>query len=174
MEVNDKMLCDMCQKEEATICYKEMVNNKYSEMHLCDKCAYEQGVKKLQIPTAITDLLTALVELGTETLPKGVVEQKCSGCGSTYSDFRQRGKLGCGQCYQSFNKPLSAILRKIHGYTQHIGKTPSKVAISISKELSKIKEIESLRQALNEAVKAERYEDAASLRDKIRDLEKKV
>jgi len=172
----DKMLCDRCQKEEATTFYKEMINNKYSEMYLCDKCAYEQGVKKLQIPTAITDFLTALVELGAETLPQGIVDQRCPGCGLTYSHFHQKGKLGCGQCYQSFNKPLTEILRKIHGNTKHIGKTPAQVAISkpILKEISKKKEIESLRQALEEAVKEERYEDAAILRDKIRDLEKEL
>lgn len=164
------MLCDICQKEEATIYYKEMINNKYSEMHLCEKCAYEQGIKKLQIPSSITDLLAALAELSAEALPKEIVEQKCLGCGSTYSDFRERGKLGCGQCYESFNKPLANILRKIHGSIQHIGKVPGKV--SIVKEPTKIKEIELLRQALNEAVKLERYEDAAILRDKIRDIEK--
>lgn len=170
------MLCEVCQKEEATIFYKEMINNKYSEMHLCDKCAYEQRIKKLQIPSSITDLLAALAEASAEILPKGIGEQKCSGCGSTYSDFRERGKLGCGQCYQFFNKPLADILRKIHGNTQHIGKAPGKVSISkpIVKEVGKIKEIELLRQALNEAIKLEKYEDAAILRDKIRDLEKEL
>lgn len=170
------MVCDMCGKEEATIFYKEMINNKYSEMHLCEKCAYEQRIKKLQIPSSITDLLTALAELSAEALPKGIIEQKCSGCGSTYSDFRERGKLGCGQCYQSFNKPLADILRKIHGTTQHRGKVPGKVSIAKlkAKEPEKIKEIELLRQALNDAIKLERYEDAAILRDKIRDIEKEL
>ncbi|MEW6095239.1 MAG: UvrB/UvrC motif-containing protein [bacterium] len=163
------MLCDICQTEEATIFYKEMINNKYREMHLCDRCAHEQEIKK-QFPTAITNLLSALAELSAETLPKEIVEEKCPVCGSTYSDFRERGKLGCGQCYQSFSEPLSNILRKIHGNIKHIGKSPSK--IPVSKEISKTKEIEVLRQALNEAIKIEAYEEAAKLRDKIRDLEK--
>jgi protein arginine kinase activator len=166
------MLCDICQKEEATIFYKEMINNEYSEMHLCDKCAHEQGVKKFQFPTAITNLLSALAELGAETLPKEIGEEKCPGCGFTYSDFRERGKLGCGQCYQSFSEPLSNILRKIHGNIRHIGKSPAKAPVS--KDVSKMKEIEALRNALNEAVKKEEYEEAAKLRDKIRALEKEL
>lgn len=160
----------MCQKEEATIFYKEMINNKHAEMHLCDKCAYEQGVKKLQIPPAITNLLSVLAELGAETLSKEIVEEKCPGCGLTYSDFRERGKLGCGQCYQSFSEPLSNILRKIHGNIRHIGKSPCKVPVS--KDIGKTQKIELLRQALNEAIKKEEYEEAAKLRDQIRDLEK--
>jgi len=160
----------MCQTQEATIFYKEMINNKYMEMHLCEKCAYDQQIKKLQFPVAITNLLSALAELSAEALPKEVIEERCPGCGSTYSDFRERGKLGCGQCYQSFSEPLCDILRKIHGNIQHIGKSP----VLISKEISKTKEIEALRQALNEAVKRENYEEAAKLRDKIRELEKKL
>ncbi|MEW6618782.1 MAG: UvrB/UvrC motif-containing protein [bacterium] len=168
------MLCDVCQKEEATIFYKEMVNNKYSEMHLCEKCAYEQGVKKFQLPSAITNLLSALTELSPEALPRQMVEKKCPGCNSTYSDFRERGKLGCSQCYQAFNEPLADILRKIHGNIQHIGKSPLKVAVTQTQDMTKIKEIEALRKALDEAVKREEYEEAANLRDKIRDLEKEI
>ncbi|MFH1562436.1 MAG: UvrB/UvrC motif-containing protein [Nitrospirota bacterium] len=178
------MLCDICQKEEATIFYKEMMNNKYTEMHLCERCAGEQGVKKLQIPSAITNLLSALAELSTESVPKEIVGEKCPGCGFTYSDFRERGKLGCSQCYQSFSEPLSNILRKIHGNIQHNGKSPStpstssipstSSAVPVVKETGPSKEITVLRQALDAAIKKEEYEEAAKLRDQIRALEKEV
>ncbi len=175
------MFCDICQKEEATIFYKEMVNNKYTEMHLCKKCAGEQEVKNLQIPPAITNLLSALAELSAEAVPKEIAEEKCPGCGFTYSDFRERGKLGCSQCYQSFSEPLSNILRKIHGNIQHSGKSPATLptpatpsAVPPVRETELSKEIVALRQALEAAVKKEEYEEAAKLRDQIKALEKEI
>lgn len=174
------MLCDICQKGEATIFYKEMVNNKYTEMHLCERCAGEQRVKNLQIPSAITNLLSALAELSADAVPKEIAGEKCPGCGFTYADFRERGKLGCSQCYQSFSEPLSDILRKIHGNIQHNGKSPSAPStpsipsttsvVPSAKEISP--EIAALRQALETAVKKEEYEEAAKIRDQIRALEK--
>ena len=41
------------------------------------------------------------------------------------------------------------------------------------KKVSQVDELESLKRKLNVAIQEERYEDAAKIRDKIKDIEKK-
>ena len=41
------------------------------------------------------------------------------------------------------------------------------------KKVSQVDELESLKKKLNVAIQEERYEDAAKIRDKIKDIEKK-
>jgi protein-arginine kinase activator protein McsA len=48
-----------------------------------------------------------------------------------------------------------------------------KVTATPDAELSRRRELNALREQLNNAVKAEEYERAAELRDQIRELEKK-
>ena len=68
----------------------------------------------------------------------------------------------------SFRKYLLPLLKKIHGSTQHAGKSPCKVAVKPKKKLS----LEELRMRLHWAIDKEEFEEAARLRDKIRELEK--
>ena len=37
------MLCEECQKREATVHYTKVVNNQKTEYHLCEQCAREKG-----------------------------------------------------------------------------------------------------------------------------------
>ena len=38
------MLCQKCQKKEATTYYQETVNGKTTTLHLCEDCAKELGI----------------------------------------------------------------------------------------------------------------------------------
>ena len=76
--------------------------------------------------------------------------------------------MGCGECYSSFRKYLSPLLKKIHGSTQHLGKSPYKVEAKPKKKV----DLAELRQRLQSAIENEEFEEAARLRDKIRELEK--
>jgi len=37
------------------------------------------------------------------------------------ADFRDSGRLGCDQCYVSFDTHLRDLLRRLHGSSQHVG-----------------------------------------------------
>jgi len=63
-------------------------------------------------------------------------------------------------------------LKRIHGSTRHIGKSPKEVDETDGKK--KISEAQELRQRLHRAIDAEEFEEAAVLRDRIRELENKV
>ncbi len=93
----------------------------------------------------------------------------CTNCGTTYKEFRKNNLFGCSECYNAFSGKLVRVLKKIHGSAEYFGKTPlgvDKIVYSEKRQLS------ILRKQLNEAIKKERFEDAAFLRDKINDLEK--
>jgi protein arginine kinase activator len=94
----------------------------------------------------------------------------CSNCGMTYSQFRQIGRFGCSQCYQSFAGQLEPLLRRVQGNSRHTGKAP----LRTRENLGYKREIEQLRQELQAAISAEAYERAAVLRDRIHALEGKL
>ena len=169
------MQCDICAKKKATVHLTEIVDEQMSEMHLCEDCARQKSVQMEQ-QFGLADLLAGLADFSKQSKEPGgkLVALKCSHCGLNYEEFRKLGRLGCGECYNSFKEQLDTLLKKIHGSNQHLGKSPTKIAKKIS-AISKIKkdDVGSLKDQLNEAIHKEDFEKAAALRDKIRELDKK-
>jgi protein arginine kinase activator len=159
------MLCDICHKNIATVHLTEIINDKVVEMHICQKCAKEKA-DQIQEQLSIFDLLGGLVEL-EEKREKAVL--RCPGCGLTYEEFKKKGRLGCANCYLTFKEKLFPLLKKIHGATRHIGKSP----LSLKRRISLEERLRELRERLERAVRLEEYEEAARIRDQIRELEKK-
>ncbi|HZK01454.1 MAG TPA: UvrB/UvrC motif-containing protein, partial [Anaerovoracaceae bacterium] len=94
----------------------------------------------------------------------------CPQCGSTYNDFKRSGKLGCSVCYSTFNNMLAPLIKRIQGNNVHAGKIPKK-----SGSLIKLrKEIKSLKDQLQQLVETEEFEEAARVRDEIKELEEKA
>jgi len=164
------MLCDICKKNKATVHLTEIVDDQMNELHLCEQCAKQKSVQMEQ-QFGLADLLAGLTDLGKQTKEdiSQVTALRCPNCGLSYEEFRKTGRLGCSKCYATFKRYLSSLLKKIHGSNQHQGKTPLKVPKAV-----KVKsELQELRDRLHQAVIAEEYEEAAKIRDKIRNLEKK-
>jgi protein arginine kinase activator len=84
----------------------------------------------------------------------------------TYGEFQKCGMLGCAACYQAFKTPMTALLQRVHGNTQHAGRVPGGVHSGTSIRMN----IDRLRQKLQKAIEDEEYEQAAKLRDTIRTL----
>lgn len=161
------MLCDICKKNKAVVHYTEVINDKIKKLNLCEECAISKGIS-VQPPFSIGELLSGLTP---SAIDPSLLEKQmtCPGCGMSFSDFKEGGRLGCAQCYDAFSKALIPLIGSIHKSTRHIGKIPStaKEAIGVA---SKIRELE---LKLQEAVKKEEFELAAKLRDEIKMLEKK-
>ena len=86
----------------------------------------------------------------------------------TRSDFRKSGRLGCPYCYEHFKDGLGQLLRAVQRNEQHVGKIPSRESVRVQKST----EIAALKQALDEAIGEERFEEAAKIRDRIKECEK--
>lgn len=164
------MLCEICGKNEATVEFTEIVDDEVTQLHLCESCAREKGIEMEQ-HFSIADLLAGLTDLGLELEPKEV-SVKCPNCGMSYDDFRKIGRLGCGECYKAFKRNLLPLLKRIHGSTRHVGKATVKLEKAAGTE--KRSQLQELRQKLQRAIELEEYEEAAKIRDKIRELEKKT
>jgi len=176
------MLCNLCQKNPASVHLTEIVDDQMSELHLCDDCARKKSVQMEQ-QFGLSDLLGGLVEygkqLGGSTEKTGAVLQ-CASCGLTYDDFRKIGRMGCSECYTSFSKQLGALLKRIHGASHHVGKViagaaPAATAVKegTRKPRTRPVDVEELKAQLQEAIRHEAFEDAAHLRDMIKEIEKR-
>ncbi len=165
------MLCQSCNKNEATVHYTKIINGKVSELHLCEECARANNEFEFDTNFSFHKLLTGLIDtIQSEPVEKETQDIICPFCNTSYSQFKQTGKFGCPECYDSFKSKLIPLFKGIHGHTEHIGKVPEKGNQSIVKK----REITKLRKELEELVAVEAFEKAAVVRDKINELEKEL
>ncbi|MBI4657213.1 MAG: UvrB/UvrC motif-containing protein [Elusimicrobia bacterium] len=167
------MLCHECREKEATIFLKVAVNNKITEMHLCQDCASKKGMPSgfgQSLP--ISEMFGNISGFVKEFLPKEKKTLRCWSCGLKYSEFKETGKLGCPDCYKSFEPQMTELLARIHGKAVHTGKKYSPKDFPELAHARKKRLLEDLKKELKEAVEREDFETAAKLRDSIKDLEK--
>lgn len=167
------MLCDICSKNPATVHLTEIIDDQMTELHLCEECARQKS-SQMEQQFGLNDLLAGMAEFEKPALDKEVTAVKCPNCGLTYADFKKIGRLGCSECYIAFKKYLGPLLKKIHGSSQHLGKTPLKVAASLAaaKPGKKRLDMQELRHQLQRAIEGEEFEEAAKIRDQIKELER--
>jgi protein arginine kinase activator len=163
------MLCDVCNKNEATVHLTEIVNSEVTKLHLCEGCAREKATE-MEEHFGLAELLAGLADFGIKAEGEDLAKLKCGNCGFTYMDFKKVGRLGCSECYESFRKHLAPLLKRIHGADQHYGKAPLKA----QKVVRVRDDIQQLKAKLQKAVQMEEFEEAAKLRDQIKELEKKM
>src|SRR3989440_4344198 len=158
------MLCDVCKCNDATVFLTQILEGKMHKVNLCEACSKEKGV---QDPTsfALADLLLGLG--ATDEIEKGGLSQKCPVCGFSQADFKKTGRLGCSECYVTFAEGLAALLKAMHKGTEHVGKLPERA----HREVELDDRMRSLNEDLQKAVAEENYENAAALRDQIKQLE---
>lgn len=120
------MQCQLCGKRPAVVHFTEIVNNKKSEYHVCEKCAEERGYHTPLVKTkfSVGDLLAGMVDQTGAGEEAKVGRVQCPRCHMVYSSFKETGRLGCSECYTTFRAQLRPLLRRIHGSTKHVGKTP--------------------------------------------------
>ncbi len=182
------MLCQNCGKNEVNFKYTQIINGVKKEMALCEKCAKDLGLEKMDfnIPINFSSFLGDFFEdYDEEFLPsftKNSVLQ-CKECGMTYEEFVNNGKFGCANCYEVFENKINPVLKNIHGSNQHIGRN-SKFANKLNEKCKLTKEkkekdqkensnLKKLNDDLKLAIKEERYEDAAKIRDEIKKINEK-
>lgn len=159
------MICEHCHNRPATILVTKILNGVKSEKRLCSECAGETEKIYFNTDMSIQNILAGLLDT---SLKESQIQVTCNKCGLTYQELKKTGKLGCDECYHTFEPYLNATLKKLNGTSVHTGKIPKK---SKGKLIRK-KKIDQLREDLQEAIKGEEYEKAATLRDEIRGIEK--
>ena len=185
------MLCQNCGKNEANVRYTQIVNGNKKEMVLCEECAEKMGISnfKVSMPISFSNFLGDFFDDYDEQLLPSFMKEKnneCNNCGELYDDFIKTGLLGCSDCYDIFSDRLDSVLKNIQGNTRHVGRKPLNIDSKMnntgenkvvnkkgtSKEEKESDKLEKLQADLKNAIKEERYEDAAEIRDEIKKLSK--
>lgn len=153
------MKCEKCNNNEANFYYKSTINGKTTERHLCTECAREEGFGEA-LDWSGRDMFDEMV---SDTF--GLMDSFFSGR-SLFPGFGR-----------SLLAPVLSFPR-LHLFIDEPEKTAEAEdrktvsADDAGEELRHEREIKELRNQLDEAVKAEDFEKAIKLRDKIKELEK--
>lgn len=158
------MKCQKCTKAATLHITEVLGDDQYDELHLCEECAQ----KYLYEPQQKGGVSKGGDAGASEESDEAAVSQReCPVCGVKFVEFRNSGRLGCPNDYQEFREELLPLLESIHGDTRHAGKTPRRLPQTKQTQA----ELTQLRKQLHQAVTKEAYEDAARIRDRIRQLE---
>lgn len=164
------MLCQNCNRNDATTHLKRIINGEAAEVHLCSSCALSLGVADAvsafsafgEIPGNIFSS-GSTVRINSKTL-------RCETCGFTYEDIMRTGMPGCPECYRVFGRRLRAAVTKIHGRAVYMGKIPS----GVNEEIRHDNALNELKEKLNKAIDEQNFELAAVLRDEIKKMTDEV
>ena len=169
------MLCERCKTNEATVHYREIMNGKEKKYLLCADCAREMeksGEISFSAPKFFAESENMLNSMFGSLFapPRGEralsEAKKCPLCGATFGELVKEGKVGCAKCYDTFAAELERTISGIHGQSTHAGKSPAK----LRDKLDVKQKIRALERELREAIKDERFERAAELRDELNGL----
>lgn len=177
------MLCSRCHKREAKIYYTEISNGEKKEQFLCEECASEytsfqnpSEVSEMTIGGLLSSIISNYYADSISKEEEKLLNLQCPTCKMTYEQLMNEGKFGCADCYHVFKQVMDKGIRQIQGADIHTGKRPAGYVKPEEEEEMKLTEIDKLSIELQTAVQREEYEEAARLRDKIKELkeQKKV
>lgn len=163
------MLCCICKEKNATVHLTQIAGEKMQKVDLCEECAKTKGVND-QTGFSLADLLLGLGASQELEQAAGGAEAKCPQCGFTHADFKKSGRLGCAECYSTFSEGLGGLLKTMHKGTRHVGKVPE----SLRTKRDITEQLTVLQKKLNKAIETESFEQAAQLRDEIKQLNSRL
>lgn len=170
-DASDSVECELCGEEPATMHLLRVVDGKVSHTHLCPRCAESvaentEGLALvLALPTVLRSAKNAPERPALHS-PPGREDRVCTVCGTTTSDLRESGLVGCPACYEVFRDQLESMVRRDVEKIEHLGKIPLR-----GPETDNLRhEVMRLERMLRELVAHERYEEAAGVRDRLAEL----
>lgn len=156
------MKCDVCTNE-ATVFLTQIINGQMTTVNLCETCSKAKGV---------TDemgfgLAEAFLGAGNTTNVQRNDVLTCPSCGFTSAQLKKIGRMGCPDCYDTFQEGLDQLLSSMHKGTRHLGKIPTRAIADSRRNAS----MEELKHALQSAIDEERYEEAARIKIEMQALQ---
>ena len=160
------MKCEICKKNEAQFYYKESINGKTTEKHLCAECAHKEGLDRIFEHEA-NSMLTSFGKMMDSFLLPDV-------------DFFGFGRLpSIGEMFE----PLRTLSEHEPEAEIHKGEEPSvredaypleaEAEENAEEAFEQRRELNALRHKMHKAVEEEDFETAIELRDMIRKMENK-
>lgn len=169
--------CESCGEEPATVHVLHLDSSGMVHTHLCQACAEEEAGQVegaalvVALPALLGSVTSAMISaVASERERERLFAPICAVCGTTLNDFRENGLFGCAACYQVFHSYLAEGEDEERKAGEHVGKVPSRTPGGQQSR----REVVRLQRMLIELVESERFEEAASVRDKLAELEGRV
>ncbi|MDR7857808.1 UvrB/UvrC motif-containing protein [Tissierella sp.] len=160
------MLCQVCEKNNATIHFTKIINGNVEEKHICESCAKKNSDFDFEMPFSFQKIFTGFIDAKQK---QNVKDISCN-CGLTYGKFMENGKFGCASCFEVFQDDVESLLKGIHGHINHNGKVPKRA----SNRILQRRAIGTLRSEMEESIENEDFEKAALLRDEIKKIQEEI
>ncbi len=165
--------CEECGEAAAVIHLLRVENGSVTHIRLCQACAenlagHTEGMSLvLAVPSAMgrSGKKQEKSEAARASFPKPEL-QVCTVCGTTLADLKETGMVGCSVCYQVFAEYLRTLVEGDAELSAHLGKVPQRGSESDVVR----REVMRLQRMLRELVDCERFEEAASVRDRLTEL----
>jgi protein arginine kinase activator len=162
------MVCDNCKERDAVVHLTKIIEGAVTQLHLCEKCAAEQGVETTVTMPKNQVLGDFLAKVQSQMTVSHTDAVRCTFCSMTLRDFRATGRLGCAHCYSAFEASLRELLRRVHGNSRHEGR---RYEPPRAEQMERATTLGELKERLRRAIESEQFELAADLRDRIRVME---
>lgn len=147
------MKCEKCGKE-ATFHYQSIINNVKTENHLCAECAESDGMSDVFTQTA-------------KSMMDGLWGNPF-GMQNAFSPFVSGGMFIPTMAWPMLN----VFMPNPETSTKALDQNTDNIPEDAGETFRAKREISALRHQMEQAVKAEEFEKAAELRDKIREMER--
>ena len=163
-------------------CGKELTNRiiKINGITYCENCARLMGYDRFLRDT--TDLMgnpfSPLDELASSLMQMSELDfgnstLTCPKCGMTLREFENEGRVGCIECYNTFNDNIVREMFKQQGNSEYAGRMPAQSADTDAKteDIPQIKRIEKPQPdaAKAEVSKADAQESAPAAKKSSKD-----
>jgi len=162
------MKCEKCNEQEATFYYSSNINGEKTQRHLCADCAREEG-------------FGGALDYRPMHMMNSMFDDMFDGFFGDF--FAPSGRML--SAFDSFGSPLRAIMAPTlprinivvgdpESEKEHapLSEAEQKIPADAGEEVKSRREIAALKHQLREAVRAENFEKAIELRDKLKKLEK--
>ncbi|MBN2542301.1 UvrB/UvrC motif-containing protein [bacterium] len=165
-------MCEKCGKEFASITVVQVIGGKKKKFRVCESCAMKVGleeqmrvadIKEKEKKRQIKQNESKMYDLVSKMSREESRERKmvCTTCGMSYFDFKRELKFGCPDCYEAFKTKIAPIIHKIHGAYKHV---EHEEQLETSGAM-----LPELKTRLKIAIEDEDFEEAARLRDLIKE-----
>lgn len=164
-------------------------NKVVTEYYLCGSCGsvylesmFTKSSPKLpttgkhvsvSVISSAAELLALLLDKTDPMVPatQRSTHSPCPKCGHTLADLQTNGRFGCAYCYKHFDNIIVDIVDFAqNGLKNHTGKVPKNFK-TIGKEPKPDETLKMVKLRLAYAIEHEHFEEAAKLRDRLKDLE---
>jgi protein arginine kinase activator len=180
LDLNGSTDCELCGEEPATMHLLRVVDGTISHTHLCALCAEQMADEQTEGLALVLAVPSVLRGFAKKALPEQLEaaggaathheDSFCGVCGTTLSDVKESGMVGCANCYRVFADHLEATIRHEAEPVEHLGKVPLRGPESDTLR----HEMMRLERMLRELVQHERFEEAAGVRDRLTEITLKL